>query len=356
MTSGTGLRFACDHIRSWKTGKTDLSAQQSPHRPQHTGDLGEADSARDGREPGTDFEGRGLSYATNAGCLPAPAFVAGGRSAFSGDGAGHARRSRRGGRSFGSRSPNWVRSTCSNARVKIGAWRVNSGLIHRTRSAGSGAPSRPTANGSWWGTTTRPRRICLPGIADGRWVQVQRFDLADWAHLTDVALADGRFALMVAPPTNDYDDLLVYHVDYANAAGLAAYARRVLYYPEAAASGSMNPNTAVFRYKHLLYTEDNLGIRPDYQAMPALFGDAERQLAEMVKQELARGLALQPEDPSAGQPGARPLLRHRGGAGGSRQGNPGAGQPPSIRTSLRPGAASRTASRSISKFQNTSWC
>ncbi|MCL4178417.1 MAG: FG-GAP repeat protein, partial [Verrucomicrobia bacterium] len=135
---------------------------------------------------------------------------------------------------------------------------------------------------------------------DRRWVQVHRFDLPDWAHLTDVALADGRFALMVAPPTNDYDDLLVYHVDYANAAGLAAYARRVLYFPEAAASGSMNPNSAVFRYKHLLYTKDHIGIRPDYQAMPALFGDAERQLAEMVKQELARGLALQPEDPTLG--------------------------------------------------------
>jgi hypothetical protein len=135
---------------------------------------------------------------------------------------------------------------------------------------------------------------------EGRWVQVHRLDLPDWGHLTDVAIADGRFALMVAPPTNDYDDLLVYHIDYANAPGLAAYARRVLYYPEAAASGSMDPSAAVFRYKHLLYTEDNLGIRPNYQAMPALFGDAERRLAEMVKQELERGLALQPEEPALG--------------------------------------------------------
>ena len=92
-------------------------------------------------------------------------------------------------------------------------------------------------------------------------------------------------------------------LDYGNIPGLVAYARKLLYYPDAlnAVIPNFDPNRTAFRYRHLLYGKEADGrIRAGHEEMDGYYGEAERDLGLAVEAELRKGLAIHPDDPSLG--------------------------------------------------------
>jgi hypothetical protein len=69
--------------------------------------------------------------------------------------------------------------------------------------------------------------------------------------------------------------------------------KQKLYWPDATTAEEQE--TAAFRYKVLLYTDDGSGIRADTDAMDSLYGAAERARAQTAEAELRAGLIQHPE-------------------------------------------------------------
>ncbi len=78
--------------------------------------------------------------------------------------------------------------------------------------------------------------------------------------------------------------------NYTNEQVVADYVKGRLYWPDAAPA---DRNAAAFRYKHLLYV-NNSGVRPDLTNMVHLYGDQERQRAQLTEAHLIGGLTNHP--------------------------------------------------------------
>jgi hypothetical protein len=93
----------------------------------------------------------------------------------------------------------------------------------------------------------------------------------------------------------------IYIPDYGNVPAVAGFVSKLLYHPDAGTSAVFSQDQAAFRYKHLLYGPDTNGVvRPDFENMTNLYGAAERDRAGLAENELANGLALNPNDPTLG--------------------------------------------------------
>jgi hypothetical protein len=108
---------------------------------------------------------------------------------------------------------------------------------------------------------------------------------------------DGRsFMVGVFEFSGSVGYVYLYGTDYSNASGLEAYVRKHLYHPDAtSATHPVDPNRAAFRYRHLLYGEENGSVRARLETLADLYGRAERDLAVAMEEELLKGLALNPD-------------------------------------------------------------
>jgi hypothetical protein len=79
--------------------------------------------------------------------------------------------------------------------------------------------------------------------------------------------------------------------NYTNETVVANYVNGLLYWQDAAPT---NQNIAAFRYKVLLYTNDN-GILPDFDNMASLYGANERTRSQLAEAELQCGLTNNPD-------------------------------------------------------------
>ena len=93
------------------------------------------------------------------------------------------------------------------------------------------------------------------------------------------------FALLLGLPGH----LRAQPTNYADEAAVATYVRQMLYWPD-----SPTPNSAAFRYKHLLYGQDTGGVRARVENMGVLYGAAERTLAQTAETQLVPGLTNNP--------------------------------------------------------------
>lgn len=116
--------------------------------------------------------------------------------------------------------------------------------------------------------------------------------------LHEVAIDGERFVVGVAGTESETGAVYAFGLDYGNAAGLADYVRKLLYYGDAGdATIPFDPNQTAFRYKDLLYGQENLKIRSRFELMGTLYGDADRSRAAYAESELAKGLLFSPDDP-----------------------------------------------------------
>ncbi|MBI1176159.1 hypothetical protein GC207_01830 [bacterium] len=119
--------------------------------------------------------------------------------------------------------------------------------------------------------------------------------------LHDVAIDGQRFVVGVAGTESESGAAYVFGLDYSNAAGVAEYARKILYFGDAGnATIPFDPNQTAFRYKALLYGDENGDIRPQVEKMAELYGQPERDLAAAAESELLKGLSFHPDDPALG--------------------------------------------------------
>lgn len=79
--------------------------------------------------------------------------------------------------------------------------------------------------------------------------------------------------------------------DCADETAVASYVEQMLYWPNAYPT---NRDIAAFRYKHLLYTNEATGIRPDRSRIGNLYGAAERARAQDAETVLRCGLNEKP--------------------------------------------------------------
>jgi hypothetical protein len=99
------------------------------------------------------------------------------------------------------------------------------------------------------------------GMTAGEWNLVDSRVYTGADHLAVSAVAFDRTAGRFLVETMAFEAsgraTYIYAPDYGNADGLADYARKFLYAPEASAAEiPFDPNQAAFRYKHQLYGED----------------------------------------------------------------------------------------------------
>jgi hypothetical protein len=135
------------------------------------------------------------------------------------------------------------------------------------------------------------------------WVQAATFVYTNSSDpsVKDVAVDGPTIVISEGQTEGSEGGIHVYRPSYSNATAVAGFVSKLLYYPDAAASAIRDKDQAAFRYKHLLYSQDTNGlVRPDFERMPSLYGSAERDRARLAEAELAKGLALNPNDPTLG--------------------------------------------------------
>jgi hypothetical protein len=135
------------------------------------------------------------------------------------------------------------------------------------------------------------------------WVQAATFVYTNGSNpsVTAVAIDGQTIVINEARTEGSNGGIHVYRPSYGNAAAVAGFVSNLLYYPDAAASGSRDKNQAAFRYKHLLYGPDTNGVvRADFDSLVDLYGTAERERAALAEAELAIGLLLNPDDATLG--------------------------------------------------------
>jgi hypothetical protein len=113
--------------------------------------------------------------------------------------------------------------------------------------------------------------------------------------VSSVAMDGQRFMVGIIEFEGSGGVAYIYGPDYGNVSGLEEYASKLLLYPRAASAAiPFDPNQTAFRYKHLLYGEENGDVRARFEMMSNLYGQPERDLASFVEGELLKGLALNP--------------------------------------------------------------
>lgn len=92
----------------------------------------------------------------------------------------------------------------------------------------------------------------------------------------------------------------VFRPEYSNVSTVGSYVRGFLYRSDAAMTPGFDEAQAAFRYKDLLYSADTNDVRAQFELMSSLYGQAERDRADYAESELARGLAIHPDDAGLG--------------------------------------------------------
>lgn len=133
--------------------------------------------------------------------------------------------------------------------------------------------------------------------AGSDWLQAARRIYTGGETIGDVHL-DGE-TIIVGVPTGNSGALYIQVPDYSDAGAVSDYTDQLLYYP-AASGGAFPKSRAAFRYKHLLYGEENGNIRARFETISTLYGTDERQRAMDAEDLLWRSLSLNPEDTSLG--------------------------------------------------------
>jgi hypothetical protein len=77
--------------------------------------------------------------------------------------------------------------------------------------------------------------------------------------------------------------------------------RALLYYPDAVTFPGGDPDAAAFRYRQLLFQEDDDGIRPRPEQMSGIYGAAERERALEAESVLLNSIVLFPDNPELAQ-------------------------------------------------------
>ncbi|HVR35511.1 MAG TPA: hypothetical protein VMS21_06625 [Methylomirabilota bacterium] len=139
--------------------------------------------------------------------------------------------------------------------------------------------------------------------SNGQWVEVDshQHDHSFNPGVGGVAYDGQNFMVGVFEFSGSVGFSFIYGPDYSNTTGLQEYARKLLYYPDAGtAEHPFDPNQTAFRYRHLLYGEEDSDLRARVEVLPELYGQAERDLAAAVQGELLKGLELNPDDADLG--------------------------------------------------------